>query len=140
MLVSIPLVVVYPIGSRCFFVCYVFFTMICMELIKYVFEHDIKKMNKIKVISTILVIIMLINKYYIFNNINNQFEEIISYTEKQIVNKDVEIILLPNFKYQNYINLGIADFLGFLYYHNTPNDIKFKTIDRDKWEQIANNK
>ena len=57
-----------------------------------------------------------------------------------MVNKDTEIIRLPKFKYQKYIHSDITIFIGFLYYHNTPNDIKFKTIDRDKWEEIANNK
>ena len=57
-----------------------------------------------------------------------------------MTNKDIDTIQLPKFKYQKYISTDISYFIGFLYYHNVPNDIKFKTIDRDKWEQIANNK
>lgn len=111
-----------------------------MKLMGYVLKYKDINIKKINIISTILVIVILINKYYIFNNINQQFDEIITYTEEQMINKDVDTILLPKFKYQKYIHSDIAIFMGFLYYHNVPNDIKFKTIDRDKWEQIANNK
>ena len=83
---------------------------------------------------------ILINKYYIFNNIKYQFDEIISYTEEQMTNKDIDTIQLPKFKYQKYISTDISYFIGFLYYHNISNDIKFETIDRDKWEEITNNK
>lgn len=138
--VSMPLIIINPIGTRCFFICYVFMSIICMKLIGYVLEDKNINVQKINIISTILVIVILTNKYYIFNNINQQFDEIITYAEEQMINKDVDTILLPKFKYQKYIHSDIAVFMGFLYYHNTPNDIKFKTIDRDKWEEIANNK
>ena len=138
--VSMPLIIINPIGTRCFFICYVFMSIICMKLISYILEYKNINLNKINIISTILVIVILINKYYIFNSINQQFNEIISYTEEQMLDEDIDNILLPKFKYQKYFHSDIAVFMGFLYYHNTPNDIKFKTIDRDKWEQIANNK
>lgn len=138
--VSMPLIIINPISTRCFFICYVFMAIMCMKLIGYVLEDKNINVQKINIISTILVIVILTNKYYIFNNIKQQFDEIISYTEEQIVNKDTDIIRLPKFKYQKYIHSDITIFIGFLYYHNTPNDIKFKTIDRDKWEKIANNK
>lgn len=138
--VSMPLIIINPIGTRCFFICYVFMAIICMKLIGYVLEDKNTNVQKINIISTILVIVILINKYYIFNDIKQQFDEIISYTEEQIANEDIDKILLPEFKYQKYFHSDIAIFIGFLYYHNTPNDIKFKTIDRDKWEEIANNK
>ena len=138
--VSMPLIIINPISTRCFFICYVFMAIMCMKLIGYVLEDKNINVQKINIISTILVIVILTNKYYIFNNIKQQFDEIISYTEEQMVNKDTDIIRLPKFKYQKYIHSDITIFIGFLYYHNTPNDIKFKTIDRDKWEKIANNK
>ena len=138
--VSMPLIIINPISTRCFFICYVFMSIICMKLMGYVLKYKDINIKKINIISTILVIVILINKYYIFNNINQQFDEIITYTEEQMINKDVDTILLPKFKYQKYIHSDIAIFMGFLYYHNVPNDIKCKTIDRDKWEQIANNK
>lgn len=138
--VSMPLIIINPIATRCFFICYVFLVIICMMLMNYVFKEMGINIKKLKIIANILVVLILINKYYIFNNIKYQFNEVISYTEEQIINTDVDTILLPKFKYQNYLHSDIAIFIGFLYYRNTPNDIKFKTIDRDKWEEIANNK
>lgn len=138
--ISIPLMIINPIGTRCFFICYVFLVIICMILMNYVFKDMSININKLNIIANILVFLILINKYYIFNNIKYQFDEIISYTEEQMTNKDIDTIQLPKFKYQKYISTDISYFIGFLYYHNVPNDIKFKTIDRDKWEQIANNK
>ncbi|MBU5337322.1 DUF6056 family protein [Intestinibacter bartlettii] len=138
--VSMPLIIIYPIATRCFFICYVFLTIICMKLISYAIKYEIININGLRIIPIILVTIILTNKYYIFNNIKQQFDEIISYTEEQIADEHIDNVLLPEFKYQKYFHSDIAIFIGFLYYHNTPNDIKFKTIDRYKWEEIANNK
>ena len=139
-IVSMPLIIIYPIATRCFFICYVFLIIICMNLLSYAIKYKIININGLSIIPIILVTIILINKYYIFNIINYQFKEIISYTEEQMVNKNINTIVVPDFKYKEYIHIDITSFIGFLYYHNTPNDIKFKTIDRDKWEEIANNK
>ena len=138
--VSVPLIIVNPISTRCFFMCYIFLTLICVDLINYVIKLKIIQSKRLNIIANILVILVLANKYYIFSNIYNQFEQIISYSNEKIVNKDTNLILIPKFKYQKYFYSDTSDFIGFLYYHNTPNDIKFKTIDRDKWEKIANNK
>lgn len=135
-----PLIIVNPISTRCFFMCYIFLVLMCINLIAYVIKQNIIQFEKLNIIVNILVILILINKLYIFNNIHNQFEEIISYTNEEMLNKNMDTILIPKFKYQKYVYSDTSDFIGFLYYHNTPNDIKFKTIDRDKWEEIANNK
>lgn len=140
-IVSMPMIIVYPIGTRCFFICYVFLVIICMKIMGYTFKYNIIniKMNKLNIIANILVIAIILNKYYIFNDINNEFQKIISYTEEQMINKK-DSILLPRFTYENYTHGDISSFIGFLYYYNTPNDIKFKTIDRNEWENLLNSK
>lgn len=137
-IVSMPLLIVNPIGTRCFFICYIFWVMICLDIIGYVLENKFISLKYINLISTILVIIILVNKYYIFNNINNEFNQMIIYTENQMLNKE-KTILLPEFKFKEYIHSDIAPFMGFLYYYKTPKDIKFKTIDYDEWEKITLN-
>jgi len=46
--VSMPLIIINPISTRCFFICYVFMAIMCMKLIGYVLEDKNINVQKMK--------------------------------------------------------------------------------------------
>lgn len=133
-LVSGPLIIVSPIGTRCFFICYAFLTIILMDMISYICKNKLVDLNYVKYISIGLLAIVLIQKMYIYYNIHSVYEERVNYIEQQM-NEKKEVITIPSLPFSKYVQNDKLHFIGQYYYYEKTNDIEFKMISYKKWEQ-----
>lgn len=133
-LVSGPLIIVSPIGTRCFFICYAFLTIILMDMISYICKNKLLDLNYVKYISIGLLAIVLMQKMYIYYNIHSVYEERVNYIEQQM-KKEKEVITIPSLPFSKYVQNDMSHFIGQYYYYENTNDIEFKMISYKKWEQ-----
>lgn len=103
---TLPLLLVIPIGPRCFFPMYVLFILYIMTLIDYLENKKIIKITKnIKKLTIYLIGIFYIYLISIYSFIYIEDINRLNYINKEIEkgNKTIEIKKLP---YQNYIWIG----------------------------------
>ena len=136
-LVSGPLIIVSPIGTRCFFICYAFLAIILMDMISYICRNKLVNLNYIKYISIGLLSIVLIQKMYIYYSIHSVYEERVNYIEQQM-NEEKEVIAIPSLPFSKYVQNDTSYFIGQYYYYEKTNDIKFKMIPYKKWVEESN--
>lgn len=136
-LVSGPLIIVSPIGTRCFFICYAFLAIILMDMISYICKNKLVDLNYVKYISIGLLAIVLIQKMYIYYNIHSVYEERVNYIEQQM-NEDKEVITIPSLPYSKYVQNDTSHFIGQYCYYEKTNDIEFKMIQYKKWVEEIN--
>lgn len=126
-----PLLVVYPIGTRCLLHSYVFFIMAVLTII----NENIEKfnVNVIKLVSVIAMcafsVIMVVN----FHNVRRLNEQRLQYVQKE-VDKGNSIIYVPKIE-SKYVKDNDGWSYGQIFYHNKKQDIKFIFIDEQKWEK-----
>lgn len=126
-----PLLVVYPIGTRCLLHSYVFFIMAVLTII----NENIEKfnVNVIKLVSVIAMcafsVIMVVN----FHNVRRLNEQRLQYVQKE-VDKGNSIIHVPKIE-SKYVKDNDGWSYGQIFYHNKKQDIKFIFIDEQKWEK-----
>ena len=90
-----PLLIVNPIGPRCFFASYIFFALIVLEMFDYLVSKNDYKYTLVFVPLILLIFYLLIFAYiYRIESIrNNQIE----------TNKNTDYIVLPNIPYSKYM-------------------------------------
>ena len=126
-----PLLVVYPIGTRCLLHSYVFFIMAVLTIT----NENIEKfnVNVIKLVSVIAMcafsVIMVVN----FHNVRRVNEQRLQYVQKK-VDKGNSIIHVPKIE-SKYVKDNDGWSYGQIFYHNKKQDIKFIFIDEQKWEK-----
>lgn len=99
---TLPLLVVSPIGSRCFFITYVLFILIILELYNYL----IKEKQTKDYLHIILITIVTISFIHLFSiNITNYIENEKRLNNiKQDLKEDKQIIEIKRFTYEDYIH------------------------------------
>lgn len=136
-LVSGPLIIVSPIGTRCFFICYAFLAIILMDMISYICKNKLVDLNYVKYISIGLLAIVLIQIMYIYYNIHSVYEERVNYIEQQM-NEKKEVITIPSLPFSKYVQNDKSHFIGQYYYYEKTNDIEFKMIPYKEWVEEVN--
>lgn len=136
-LVTGPLIIVSPIGTRCFFICYAFLAIILMDMISYICKKKLVDLNYIKYISIGLLSIVLMQKMYIYYSIHSVYEERVNYIEQQM-NEKKEVITIPSLPFSKYVQNDMSHFIGQYYYYEKTNDIEFKMIQYKKWVEEIN--
>jgi hypothetical protein len=93
-----PLLVVNPIGPRCFLPTYVFFTIFSIELFNYAFYYEIKMIKNMNYIKIVVFIILSIN-LVIYGMIY-----FVDYKRIEIIknNKEKNELVLPLIPYEDY--------------------------------------
>ena len=93
-----PLLVVNPIGPRCFLPTYVFFTLFSIELFNYAFYYEIKMIKNMNYIKIVVFIILSIN-LVIYGMIY-----FVDYKRIEIIknNKEKNELVLPLIPYEDY--------------------------------------
>lgn len=132
-LIAAPLLIVTPIGPRCFLPTYVFFAMFAIDCFDYYFSEDKNSMFKIfKVISIILITFFL----FIYGQIYRIDNKRIKYIHKH--NSD-KVLTLPKLPYENYMQGGnpvndtFNDRFKLFYKINKDRTIKF--VPYDAWKK-----
>lgn len=97
-IMTIPLLFVTPIGSRCFFSTYIMFTLYIIELINYLVNDDILKyVTKLSLICLVVFGIYLLNIYsYIFGVDNKRINYV---KERLLIENNAVIPILPYDEY-----------------------------------------
>jgi len=134
-LLSVPLTIVSPIGTRCFFICYVFLVIITLDIIQYIkenkiFEFSTYNLTKILVVTMCLVVV---SKIYIMTSIKYVYDERIKYINKKMIDNECEIVI-PELPFNKYIQNDSNKFLSQYYYYNKIGDIKFTIKDYKEWK------
>ena len=136
-LLTLPLLIINPVGERLFFLHYLLFIIILFKIVnkyKLDIEYNI-------VYTIILIIFYLFLMFVSFNNIKTE------YMIRDYVNKESKlgnnIINIPKYPYPN--NVWFSDFgerRYFMYYYSLYNgfdtDITYETIDYKKWLELIN--
>lgn len=135
-----PLLFVHPIGARCFFITYVFFSLYFAELVVYLIS---KKNNRV-VCSYILKVFLLFcfcfSIYYIniFTKIAKDDKKRTEYIFEQI-EEGKETVLVPNLIYNGYLWTSLPE-KGTVWewrykdFHCIDQNIIFENISNKKWK------
>ena len=107
-----PLLVVKPIGPRCFFPTYVFFVIFAVDLFNYVFMKDNKKIDNYSYILKYICIILLSINIIIYGIAFFVEMERNIYIDN---NKDTEILVLPKLPFEEYMQVPNPENETFIY-------------------------
>lgn len=132
---SLPLIIISPIGPRCFFICYVFLVIICLNMISHIYDTNLIKTPNIKYISIIILSLIVINKVYIYYNVNSIYKERNVYIQQEM-EKGSDLIVIPKLPFNKYIQNDLPEFIGQYYYYKNIEDILFKMIDYNNWKHM----
>lgn len=130
----IPLLVVTPIGPRCFYVTYILmvcFTLIIINYVRFTYLNDLS-ITKLPVIFGCAAILLA----YLWVMIWNGHAETVrtQYTEEQIQKLATEIIL-PEYPYSEFVHGGSSQTITNYYYYAQPGDIKFSFVPYEQWSR-----
>lgn len=132
-IIAAPLLIVNPIGPRCFFPSYVFFCLIILELFNFL-DYKFKETYLFTIVS-----IILLSYLYIYGNIFYVDNKRINYLKNHL---NDEKIVLPKLPYTNFIHHGDPRSLWFTnqfkLYYRIPKDTDLEFIDFDKWNELQN--
>lgn len=127
-----PLLVVTPIGPRCFFPIYVFFIILCVEWL-----NEITKRKEVTNLSNALKFIIIL--LFICNlSIYSYAYKVDCLREEHIQNHlDDENIILPNLPYANYMWAPnpVSFLKRFKDYYGIKQDTKVEFIDYKEWKK-----
>ncbi len=143
---SFPLLFVHPIGGRCFFITYIFFSLYLTELIVYLLVKKNSRMLCIYVARVFLTLCICFAVYYIsiFAKIAKEDNERTDFILEQIV-EGKEVVLVPNLVYNGYLWTSLPE-KGSVWewrykdFHGIDQDIAFENITNGKWQEIKTTK
>lgn len=105
-LLTAPLLVVTPIGSRCFFPMYIFFILFICTILDYLIKQKIIEISTpLKIITIFITLTLYIYLVSIYGYIYKSDRDRIEYINKQI-NNGKEIIEIKALPYPNYVWVG----------------------------------
>ncbi len=112
-----------PIGSRCFFICYVLFILIILELYNYCYKKDLLFVNHLCGLGIIIFMVYLASIYlYTYKVDQERIRDLIKEVEKG--NKDINFENLP---YDEYVWDGnVYDYTTYdklKHYYHIPDDV-----------------
>lgn len=131
----IPLTIVSPIGTRCFFICYVFMVIITLNLLYYIKENNLIVFSKVKFFMIIICCLIIFNKIMIFCTIKNIYDERTGYILQEM-KKGEKTIKIPSLPFKNYIQNDTDVFLSQYYYYEEIGDISFIAMEYDEWKKF----
>ena len=133
-IIAAPLLIVNPIGPRCFFATYVFFILLIMELL----ANLTFKNSHISLYLKIIACILLIFNLYIYGSIYVVDAKRTNYLKENI---NVQNIVLPKLPYSDFIHHPDPQSSWFKkqfkQFHHLPDNTTLKFIDYEDW--IKNN-
>lgn len=131
-ILALPLLLVKPIGPRCFFPTYVFFIILTCEL----FNVSINKNYNLNKIFSFIIVFLLICSLSIYGYIFKIDYERINYINN---NKNADILILPELPFINYMqapNPRSEEFKSrFKEFYNINNETKLKFINYKVWNK-----
>lgn len=137
-ILTIPLFVVQPIGSRCFFTSYCLFILIILELYDYCIAKESELLKKVIIFAIIIYAIYLTSIYgYIFKVNQDRIQYL---TEKNAEGeKIIEVVNLP---YEDYLwtsrpTVGSIWEDRFKLFYNISADVKIKNVTLKEWDKIV---
>lgn len=139
-ILTVPLLVVTPIRSRCFYCGYIFFVLFAAELFGYLFgkEHALIKNNALP--TLLLTFCVFFGIYYtsIYGYIYKASLQREAYIQQQIDN-DEAVIEIPELPYQGYLwdsTPNVNTMWGDRYktYRGIDKDVQLKVIKYSEWK------
>lgn len=139
-----PLLFVQPIGGRCFFITYIFFSLYLTELAVYLLGRKNSRVLCSCMARTFLTLCICFAVYYlsIFTKIHKEDTERTKYIFEQIEGGK-ETVLVPNLVYNGYLWTSLPE-KGSVWewrykdFHGIDQDVVFENIAHGDWEKIKN--
>lgn len=131
-----PLLIVTPIGARCFYISYIVLVVLIGQIAKSILGNSaILKQEGIVIWFLLLtgVFVYLFIGFHQYKVYNQKCE----FIEKQMEEKK-EMIDVPQFEYPDYIHEPETFKIGYKYYYNEPWDIEWNYIPYKEWCALYN--
>lgn len=131
----LPLLIVKPIGPRCFWITNVFLTLIILSLSSYIFRTYPLKMYKGFKITMMVIPYIILSVFFFVYGTNHVIEnQKIAHVENAVIQQKTKIEL-PHHKYRSFLHYSNSPEWGEYYYINKPYDIKATYIAYDQWKE-----
>lgn len=127
-----PLIIVTPVGPRCFYASYIFLVSAVINLLAYVTEGKKPDFKLIRL--PLIMLAVCVSSFYIF--IYARIAYVQNLGEKYIEHQmsvGATTIELPAYPYTDYIHDTSTSKVGEYYYYNKKNDIQFKYVNYTTW-------
>lgn len=129
-----PLLVVKPIGPRCFFPIYIFFVIFAVDLFNYVFIKKINKIDNLNIFLKSICVILLSFNIFIYGIAFSVEIQRKNYIDN---NKDNDLLVLPeipSYEYMQMPNPTTDTFTDrFKLFYNIDKDVKLKFVPYNTW-------
>lgn len=130
----LPLLVVYPIGSRCLLHSYVFLVLAVLSLINDPDDLIHKFNSKLKLICIMVTCFLLCYLAGHFHQVGIIDRARLQYVQ-DMMDDGAESITVPKIP-SVYVRDNNGFFYGQVFYHKEKQDIKFEFIDYDEWKDL----
>ena len=130
----LPLLIVYPIGSRCLLHSYVFFVLAILSLIKdsdaLIYKYK-KQLTKVCIIMTCFLLCYLAGHFHEVGVIDQMRLQYV----QNMIDDGADIITVPKIP-SIYVRDNNGFFYGQVFYHKEKQDIRFDFIEYDEWKKL----
>lgn len=130
-----PLLVVTPIGPRCFYASYIFTAISVLNLLVYFIEKEQWKLQKVFIPICVLTTGITVYYWYIFSNMAEVEAERDAYIVEQMQKGDT-VIAVPEFPYSDYLHEPHSQKIGLKYYYDEARDIQFDFVPYSQWRDM----
>lgn len=130
-----PLLIVSPIGPRCFYASYIFTVIAVFSIMEYIIESEQWDIKKISVYLCVLTVCVAGYYVYVFENIGQVEQERDMYIVERMQEGD-SLITVPEFPYSEYLHDPHGWKIGLKYYYDKQEDIQFCFVPYDEWTNI----
>lgn len=131
-----PLLIVTPIGARCFYISYIIFVLLIGQISKCVFSESVIFKQEGRILWFLLLISMSVYLFVGFHQ-HKVYNQKCEFIEKEMEVKK-EIIDIPQFEYPDFIHEPETLKIGYKYYYNEPWDIEWNYIPYKEWCVLYN--
>lgn len=133
LILNIPLLVVTPIGPRCFFASYMMLVALVLQLMEYIMI-ELKHIGLRSVEMPLITCIgaSMITLLFIAYHQSTVYKERNEYIKAQMKNH-VDTITVPQYEYPNFIHEPESLKIGYRYYYQEPWDIEWNYIPYKEW-------
>lgn len=131
-----PLLIVTPIGPRCFYISYIVLVVLIGQIAKSMLsDNSILRMEGI-MFWFLLLVGMLVYLFIGFHQ-HKVYSQKCAFIEREMEKKK-EIIDVPQFEYPDFIHEPETLKIGYKYYYNEPWDIEWNYIPYKEWCALYN--
>lgn len=131
-----PLLIVTPIGPRCFYGSYIFTVIAFLNIMSYIIDREQWELKKVFPAFCVLSFCVTVYYMYIFSNISEVEKERDVYISEQM-QKGASVIVLPEFPYSDYLHEPHGWKIGLKYYYEKMGDIEFDYVPYSDWKSIT---